>query len=589
MIRLPVIGIVACAGIFSAVAERVVLLRTGFDEFHLDASSGWTAFDASRAPEVRTVRLPNGNAILRGVRSPASGWVAFSKNFSEPQKRIAIEFDFAFSKGMGRSMNLWSHDPDGRDASQFNLCVQGGALRQYDGASRTWEVITTGIQPSPDDRMPIWHRLRAVIDSQSDAIDYWISAPGSRELSEKPTATMRTYRTQLPIAGIDFVSGTRIAKEAWYFIDNLIITGGPEIPAPHPLPKPATFELWSGGKIAAPKNLPFVHGVEHSTIQRATADGYKFLHGAAIIHHKGTLFANWANSPVDENSAGETLQGRRSKDDGRTWSELEMIAPGFATKGRHSHGVLMSHQETLWAFCCRFGIGTPGRKFPGLQAEAFVLNEATDRWESRGIVMTNCWPYDEPVRMKNGNYITGGQDKDGYPVVAISDGDNLLKWNSVLIPFPAALQPSFAETTVMDVGKQIMAVIRGGRGVAWVSSSKDFGATWREALPSNLPMPRAKAYLGKLSTGQLFLVSNLRNRDTLIISVSEPDGTSLKEMWRIRHGRSEAPRFKGSAKGPQWSYPYAHEHAGKLYVVYSIGKEDCGLSVLPVESLSIRK
>ncbi len=98
-------------------------------------------------------------------------------------------------------------------------------------------------------------------------------------------------------------------------------------------------------------------------------------------------------------------------------------------------------------------------------------------------------------------------------------------------------------------------------------------------------MPRAKAYLGKLSTGQLYLLSNLNNRDTLVISVSKPGELTLSRMWRIRHGKSEPPRFPGQAKSKQWSYPYVYEHDGKLYIVYSIGKEDCGLSVLPIEAL----
>ena len=144
-----------------------------------------------------------------------------------------------------------------------------------------------------------------------------------------------------------------------------------------------------------------------------------------------------------------------------------------------------------------------------------------------------------------------------------------------------------AETTVQAEGKQVLAVIRGGGGVAWVSTSDDYGRTWSKAQPSNLPMPRAKAYLGKLSTGQLFLLSNLNNRDTLVISVSRPGETTLSRMWRIRHGKSDPPRFSGHAKGKQWSYPYGYEHDGKLYVVYSIGKEDCGLSVMPVDSLRV--
>ncbi len=181
--------------------------------------------------------------------------------------------------------------------------------------------------------------------------------------------------------------------------------------------------------------------------------------------------------------------------------------------------------------------------------------------------------------------ITGGQDRNGLPVVAISRGNDLTRWDSIRILYDPQLQPSFAETTVWAEDKDVIAIIRGGRGVAWVSTSDDFGVTWSKAKSSNFPMPRAKAYLGKLSTGQLYLLSNLKSRDTLVISVSKPGEETLSQMWRIRHGKSEPPRFPGKAKGKQWSYPYGYEHNGKLFVVYSIGKEDCGLSVLPIQSL----
>ena len=350
------------------------------------------------------------------------------------------------------------------------------------------------------------------------------------------------------------------------------------------------FQLWTGPEIPSePANIPFVEGIEHRTIHDARGHDYKFLHGAAIINYRGTFFANWANSPRDENLAGETLQGRRTTDPLGDWSAVEVIAPGFEGEERHSHGVYLEHKGELWAFAARFGIGATGTRFTGLKAEAFVLNEKLDRWESRGIVMDNCWPYDQPVRMENGNTITGGQSKDGLPVVAISRGDDLLKWDSVLIPYLPGLKPKFGETTVWAEGSHVLAVIRGGAGEAWVATSDDYGKTWTKARSSNYPMVRSKAYLGKLSTGQLYLISNLGNRDTLVVAAGKPGETTLSSMWCIRHGKSDPPRFKGRAKSKQWSYPYGYEHGGKLYVVYSIGKEDCGLSVIPIESLSIKQ
>lgn len=349
------------------------------------------------------------------------------------------------------------------------------------------------------------------------------------------------------------------------------------------------YVLWTGGKlsVADAGKLPFVEGMTHQTIQRATRDGYKFLHGAAIIEHQGVMFAHWANSPVNENGPEETLQGRRSKDGGKSWGELEVIGPGFKNEECHSHGVWLVQEDRLWAICSRFGLGTEGKKFPGLHSEAFVLNPETNRWESRGQVMKDCWPFDEPMKMANGNYLTGGLNGDAEPVVAVSAGAEITRWKTVPIPYPSSLKPGYAETTVWGEGTEAMAIIRGGAGVAWVSRSDDCGESWTEALPSNLPMPRAKAYLGKLSNGQLYLISNLRDRNTLVISVGEPGEWTVKRMWQIRHGESEAPRFPGRAKSKQWSYPYGYEYDGKLYVVYSIGKEDCGLSILPLESLKV--
>ena len=571
-----------------ACAQDIVF-ESNFEQQVVDKTpAGWIAFTDSARPNVKTIRGGDRGSkkCLKGMPSGSGGLTALSKRFENPQKRVLIEFSFAFSKTNGRSLNVWSIAPNGKDASQLNLCIQNRSLMQFDGRTRTWEKITNQIQPTLDPKKPIWHRLRASVDAEHQSIDYWISKPNSKGFSGEPI-TMHTYRTNLSIGAIALVSGKRIAPDAWYLVDDLKIYGGRKLPVPHQVkPIPEELKLWTGASIPNDFNkIPFVNGMTHQTIHRATAEGYKFLHGAAIIEHNGTLYANWANSPTHENGPDETLQGRRSTDGGKTWTDVEIIAPGFKDAERHSHGILFVHDDKLWTICARWGKGKSGTKFLGLKGEAFVLDENTNRWNSQGIVMENCWPYDQPMRMANGNYITGGQDKDGLPVVAISRGDDMTKWDSVLIPYDPQLKPSYAETTVWGEGKRIIAVIRGGMNVAWVATSEDFGRTWAKARPSNLPMPRAKAYLGKLSTGQRYMLSNLKNRDTLVISVSKPGQKTLSKMWKIRHGKSIPPRFPGNAKFKQWSYPYGFEHNGKLYVVYSIGKEDCGLSILPIKSL----
>ncbi len=514
--------------------------------------------------------------------------MALSHWFAEPRQNLSIEFSLAVSASKGRTFHIWTQEPKGKDASQFNLCVQNGKLQQFDGRNRSWCTLPVEIKPSTSLDQPVWHRIRAVMKADMQGIDVWVSSPGSKQLPKHPTITVAGYRTDLEFGGISLVSGTRIAEDAWYLVDDVIVRSGAEVPLPgkvEPLPKP--FELWTGPELPTdPAKIPFAKGIEHRVIHRPDENEHKFLHGAAIVEHHGVFYANWANSPTNENGPHETLRGKWSTDGGKTWSPLEVIGPGFEGADRHSHGVLFVHEDRVWTICARFGVGEKAKRFPRLKAEAFVLNPETDKWESKGIVMENCWPYDQIVKMKNGNYITGGQDKNGLPVVAVSHGDDLTKWDSVLLPYHPDLKPSFAETTVWAEGSTVLAVIRGGGGVAWVSESQDFGKTWSTAQPSNYPMPRAKAYLGKLSTGQLYLVSNFKNRDTLVIATGKPGKLTLNQMRRLRHGRSEAPRFEGFAKSKQWSYPYAYEHDGKLYVVYSMGKEECGLTVVPIESIA---
>lgn len=575
-----------------ANASDVVMSDGDFDQAEIgERPTGWRVFTPGTSPQVLAVAGGPGSSTkcLRGARSPSGKLVALSKPLSGPQRRVVIEFTFAFSRNAGRVFHIWSSEPGATDAGRLNLCVQNGALMQFDGRTRSWDVVSRQVKASNNAASPIWHRLQAIVDTSHGGITFRVSKPGTLGLPDAPTATRHVYRMTGLIGELGLVSGQRIASDAWYLIDDLVVKGGLDLPAPEKVESlPEPYELWTGPPL--PKDvsrIPFVPQIIHRTIHRPKADGYRFLHGAAIVQHDGVFYANWANSPTNENGPHETLQGKRSLDGGVTWSPLEVVGPGFDGPDRHSHGVLFEHQGNVWAICSRFGVGESGRRFDGLRGEAFVLNKEADRWESRGIVMRNCWPYDEPVRMPDGNLITGGQDKDGLPVVAISHGDDVTKWDSVLIPYDRRLAPSFAETTVHTSCNTVLAVIRGGRNVAWVSVSKDFGRTWSKAEASNLPMPRAKAYLGRLSTGQYYLISNLVNRDTLVISVGEPNEMTLQKMWRVRHGKSVPPRFPGAAKGKQWSYPYGYEHDGKLYIVCSVGKEECGLSVLDIAHLAV--
>jgi len=354
------------------------------------------------------------------------------------------------------------------------------------------------------------------------------------------------------------------------------------VPAGTPERDAREVRLWGGAEPFPPANrIAPLTDVSYHIVHPLT-EGWEFLHGAAITEFEGVLFVSFAHNPGKENTKTETLRCRRSVDGGRTWTEPEFIGPGFRGEERHSHGVFLKHQGRLWAFAARFGEGEPGR-FRGLKTEAFVLNETTDQWESQGIVAQNCWPMDHPTPMDNGNWIMGGLDRNWRSVVAISRGRNLSQWDTIAIPYPEGT--GFLETSIIVDGPNVTAFIRNAPTVA-VATSGDFGSTWSAVAQSNYPMSAAQPFASTLSTGQRYLISNIGNRDTLVIAVSRPGQSEFVRAWSIRNGRKPEVYYQGRTAGGAWAYPCAHEHDGKLYVVYSVQKLECELAIIPIGALA---
>eukprot|EP01031_Cornospumella_fuschlensis_P015787 gene15787-19289_t len=164
----------------------------------------------------------------------------------------------------------------------------------------------------------------------------------------------------------------------------------------------------------------------------------------------------------------------------------------------------------------------------------------------------------------------------------------------------------WGESTVIVKGKQVFNISRyGAEAKALVAVSEDYGRTWSESLPANLPMTTSKPSAGMLSTGQRYLVcttsaDNGKRRSPLTIAVSRPGETVFSRVFVIRH--AVAPEGPGeSHPKASLSYPYAIEHGGKLYVGYSnsggkVGRVGTGrelwnnnsaeLAVIPVTSLA---
>ena len=370
--------------------------------------------------------------------------------------------------------------------------------------------------------------------------------------------------------------------------------------ATHEIPKPvvAAVPLWDE-RVALPKaaDLPAVQGAEFHVIKKQApdADGAKWTLGVGLAWHKGRLFASYGFNKGDENTPTEEAHVRVSDDAGKTWGAPVVMDHGEGNLGV-SHGVFLSHKDKLWAF-----MGAFYDRFQRTHTRAYTLNETSGAWEPHGVVIdAGFWPMQEPQKMADGNWImAGARVSHGYdvvgdlPAVAISEGDDFTKWKMVIIPATQGVGKIWGESTVIVEDKRIINISRyGTKALALVSVSEDHGRTWTPTAPSNLPMATSKPYAGTLSTGQRYLVCTTTadtggKRSPLTIAVSKPGESVFSKVFLIRNSVFDGTPGV-SAANADFSYPYAVEHEGKLYVGYTHKSHAANeLAVIPIAQLRI--
>lgn len=337
--------------------------------------------------------------------------------------------------------------------------------------------------------------------------------------------------------------------------------------------------------------MQYPKGAVDIMVQRGGSDQYNFLHDAAIVNHKGVLYAAWYNCPTSEMQETSLIRGRRSEDGGLTWSAIEIIASDKEKKGIMYVPVsFLSHLGILYAFISNMEGG------PDLvtRCEVFVLNEKTNSWNSQGFIAGPFLPNSSPIKMEDNNFIMAGRmanksgQKPTIPAVAISNGDLLTeKWDVIPLKYNGKLpqneNPDFPETTVLVDGKNITTFVRNHSGYPLLFTSKDYGRTWSDPQEHNFPFASSKITSGTLSNGQNYVLSNIVSdgyRDLLIIAVTNPGEKQFSKIWKIRDGDSDLLKV-----GPEWSYPSTTEFDGKLYIVYTSKKKHCCLTIIPISSL----
>jgi hypothetical protein len=358
-----------------------------------------------------------------------------------------------------------------------------------------------------------------------------------------------------------------------------------------PLP---VYTIWDESvPFPARESLTAPAGMTRQVVHRAGRDEFNFLHDVAITEFQGTLFAAWYNCPNGEMEGASVIRGRRSTDQGKTWSDVEVIAADTANKGVMYVPIAFGQVGgQLYGFISNM-IG------PDLvtRCEVFAYPGAAapgQPWVSKGFIAESFLPNSAAQRLPGGNYLIAGRVADApgtkpeTPAVALSQGEDFTApWDVVRLQadkfLPDGHELRYPETTVIVEEDELMAFVRNDSGNGLVYTGDPTGRSWSTPHTANFRIGSAKPCGGKLSTGQRYLLYTTPTpgyRELLTMAISRPGERRFSRVFQIHDGPDAA-----LGVGPEWSYPCAVEAFGNLYVVYTSEKHHAMLATVPIARL----
>ncbi|MBE6689278.1 MAG: helix-turn-helix domain-containing protein [Ruminococcaceae bacterium] len=296
-------------------------------------------------------------------------------------------------------------------------------------------------------------------------------------------------------------------------------------------------------------------------------DNFKFLHETAIIEYHGVLYASWYHCRERELYGYTPICGKRSFDEGKTWSELEIICEDKSEKILYCPPVYGICDDKLYMIVNQ--MVAPDHIH---SLDLYMLNTKTDKFE---LLWSKPIPFKlntNVVTLPNGKLMLPGRiaELDGFPTtpaVLISDSGKIdSEWRLIKIAengnLPDGTTLVHPEISVICVGETLYMFNRNDlRRVPIVYISKDCGETWSNAHSHDIPYVSSKIYCGELSDGRHYMLCNTDKFNRSKLTAYFTDGESLRFTKRL-----DILETSGKAWG-EIHYPAAWEYGDYLYVI----------------------
>ena len=345
--------------------------------------------------------------------------------------------------------------------------------------------------------------------------------------------------------------------------------------------------------------LPPVAGAETITIFSPHKGDTKYNHAVVLYPFKGTLYAQWQTSALDEDAPDTHVLVSHSVD-GEKWSTPvaftdSTYASPTSSGGWWSKGDSLVAYVNVWS---NTGSGLrEGRTEYRLSADGV-------HWSPMlGVIMKDGMPVPGVIEqgvhaLPGGRIITAFHLQPGLIATPFYTDDPLgiTGWTAgKMAHLPAADKRSSREIEPGWFRRRdgaLVMVFRDQQGTfrQLASVSRDSGVTWGRPQIVDMPDSRSKQCAGNLPDGTAYMVNNpsgSKDRFPLVITLSK-DGFLFDRAYLLRSGGKglQPMRFKGRFKRAGYSYPKSVVWGGYLYVSYATNKEDVEITRIPIGSLT---
>jgi hypothetical protein len=323
---------------------------------------------------------------------------------------------------------------------------------------------------------------------------------------------------------------------------------------------------------------------------------YQYAHHPHIAAYGGRLLTMWSSGVVREDRPGQRVLWAHSEDGG-AWSQPEILLECPEHPWRLTAGGWAIDNGRVYAYINRNrwpedrSALQPGVVwYPPLYVDVTEAGEDLV-WSIPRAIDADFLANESPRRTHAGTWLMAGYNArlDSAVLRSCASPVEDLEFHRVpriVIP-PEELTRQHRTPPVRPLGEPswyqrrdgtLACFLRDDHGSKrlFASISADDGITWSRPEPTNIPDAKAKTAALVLSSGTIALVCNpcaARRRNVLAVLLSD-DG--------IVFDRGVILRDEGTSA---YGYPSAIEHAGHLWVAYSVNKHDIAVASMPLEEV----